>query len=886
MNYELTKNETKCSFLKTTLIRSIWLPAHPPARPPAHLHTSPSACPSMCLPARPSACLPVYTRFYKQSERLHKCDVADCGKEYFHSWHLRRHKTNIHNKSSYKTYFKCSYPGCFMELSSEQNLKRHHYRAHKRKHPFVCEYCDKDFVKHNQLRTHIFQHTGVPPFRCEECTVGFTSARELKRHQRSHRNYKCDCGKNFRFWSLLQQHNKLFHPPEFTCDVCQKRFMSRCKLKVHVLIHQDPSNRDLLLCPYDNCERSYMYKRNLTEHMKRFHEKNLFECSHPDCGRKLSSKKKLEYHLKLHEAKRPPRRNTRPRNKRRDAGKPKRAASALLCGFTYEEEKALLAINSVTNDTTDIELCMLGVDQLSDKTTESPDTGITKNKESKKTNQEHSDMGMTEEFDDISKAIKRKRKLLQDSENLSPISDAVEENLKGNKAEVHLNIGRILSKDNENNSFTSEFNVNHLQESTEIIYVASEIQTHTENVILSHIATQDHVDGNELLMEVEKIPLSLDFEKISIEDNKLKTKEKIDLQNADVPVFFVIPSKHETKRKKYLVDIKGNKFQQNVEHKSALEDVSSPCVNRELQKTVKIVSVTNSTLQSCKEQKCENFGSMTEKCGKERGLKESDESTASADIGLQHFEEESVEISTSNTLRSCERNGNVGQSDNIVNLLRDSKENKCLKNEISCELLQTVGKTKSSSESQGSVNGEKSFLKCMQTVSVLPEITSNNSEENGKTVTESHGSQTTLFGNSPYECQRKEISAILQKISHGSEKKTHLQHCSSVHFALMNVRLLRLAIGNSLRTESKSDQGDEIENESGSNSFISILSTLKEGEKSSEDRCVANEQDKQQQDCICDMKLVGEISSRKWIHTMKTIMEELYPSLKNSNSEI
>ncbi|XP_069704358.1 P43 5S RNA-binding protein-like isoform X3 [Periplaneta americana] len=398
MNYELTKNETKCSFLKTTLIRSIWLPAHPPARPPAHLHTSPSACPSMCLPARPSACLPVYTRFYKQSERLHKCDVADCGKEYFHSWHLRRHKTNIHNKSSYKTYFKCSYPGCFMELSSEQNLKRHHYRAHKRKHPFVCEYCDKDFVKHNQLRTHIFQHTGVPPFRCEECTVGFTSARELKRHQRSHRNYKCDCGKNFRFWSLLQQHNKLFHPPEFTCDVCQKRFMSRCKLKVHVLIHQDPSNRDLLLCPYDNCERSYMYKRNLTEHMKRFHEKNLFECSHPDCGRKLSSKKKLEYHLKLHEAKRPPRRNTRPRNKRRDAGKPKRAASALLCGFTYEEEKALLAINSVTNDTTDIELCMLGVDQLSDKTTESPDTGITKNKESKKTNQEHSDMGMTEEF--------------------------------------------------------------------------------------------------------------------------------------------------------------------------------------------------------------------------------------------------------------------------------------------------------------------------------------------------------------------------------------------------------------------------------------------------------------------------------------------------------
>ncbi|KDR19683.1 Transcription factor IIIA [Zootermopsis nevadensis] len=145
--------------------------------------------------------------------RPFKCEVPGCEKSYCHSNHLARHvKMKHYSTPMYTQFYKCPHPGCFKELSNECNLKRHYQRKHKQKYPFICYCCDKGFLKHNQLQAHLYQHTGVAPFKCTTCDTGFTSQSILKRHQKRHKTYTCECGQEFKYWTLLQAHIKLTHP--------------------------------------------------------------------------------------------------------------------------------------------------------------------------------------------------------------------------------------------------------------------------------------------------------------------------------------------------------------------------------------------------------------------------------------------------------------------------------------------------------------------------------------------------------------------------------------------------------------------------------------------------------------------------------------------------
>lgn len=279
-------------------------------------------------------------------KRPFKCEVAGCEKAYSHLSYLHRHMRSTHSSElMYRQVFKCPHPGCLMELSNECNLKRHYKRKHTQKHPFICQYCDKGFSKHHQLRAHLYQHTGDPPFKCPTCGVGFTTQYDLKRHQRGHRTYACDCGQEFKNWTQLQTHAVLSHPAEFICDICKKSFKRKCRLRTHMSAHQDCSDREVLPCPYDNCPRFYYQKRNLTHHIKSSHEGKKYECTYPDCDWRLCTLQKLKEHMKLHDGMRSrPCKSSKPRKKRRDAGKVKQSMAVLLSGavISREEEKALL----------------------------------------------------------------------------------------------------------------------------------------------------------------------------------------------------------------------------------------------------------------------------------------------------------------------------------------------------------------------------------------------------------------------------------------------------------------------------------------------------------------------------------------------------------------
>ncbi|KAJ9591660.1 hypothetical protein L9F63_001805, partial [Diploptera punctata] len=225
---------------------------------------------------------------YHTGERAYKCEHEGCNKSYSRPQHLRRHITTSHDsESKYKKLL-----SCLKELSNRQNLKKHYYRKHERKYPYTCEYCDKGYPKHQQLKQHLYLHTGIPPFRCSECNMGFTKVGDLNRHNRGHKTYTCSvkgCGVVLKAWTHMRTHIKLKHPSEFPCDECGLIFRTKSRLKMHASIHKEPHEREIFACNHPNCPRFYFKKSNLTHHIKSSHKGKKFECTYEDCGRQLCS---------------------------------------------------------------------------------------------------------------------------------------------------------------------------------------------------------------------------------------------------------------------------------------------------------------------------------------------------------------------------------------------------------------------------------------------------------------------------------------------------------------------------------------------------------------------------------------------------------------------
>lgn len=69
----------------------------------------------------------------------------------------------------------------------------------------------------------------------------------------------------------------------FKCNVCKKTFIHLNKLKIHQVRHE---NEKTYNCGYDNCFRSYLYKRNLIYHINKCHKKielHRLGCTEPNC---------------------------------------------------------------------------------------------------------------------------------------------------------------------------------------------------------------------------------------------------------------------------------------------------------------------------------------------------------------------------------------------------------------------------------------------------------------------------------------------------------------------------------------------------------------------------------------------------------------------------
>lgn len=132
------------------------------------------------------------------------------------------------------------------QMFKNKQFREFHEKLHLARHPYICESCGAGFNEENILEEHSKIHITNPLLKCENC--GYRTSRKFRMN--SHREI---CGKP----------SKLF-----LCPYCQKPFLAKRYMKVHMKSHDLSSVHH---CPY--CVNTYPLKNSLLKHMKTKHKR-------------------------------------------------------------------------------------------------------------------------------------------------------------------------------------------------------------------------------------------------------------------------------------------------------------------------------------------------------------------------------------------------------------------------------------------------------------------------------------------------------------------------------------------------------------------------------------------------------------------------------------
>ncbi|XP_066144974.1 transcription factor IIIA-like [Euwallacea fornicatus] len=290
---------------------------------------------------------------------LFKCSFDDCNKSYSSQSHLKRHKHTAHNAevNDSKKEIICNFEGCGLVCANKYSLKKHINYKHVNL-PFECSACKEKFRRKSYLNAHQIEcHDKPAPYRCEKCSQSFSHYHMYHKHVTRHKTYNCDCGSSFEKWSQYMKHKKVectCPKAEHICSICKKKFTAKQHLKEHSLkVHVQDSQNDNFTCPYLDCKRSYKYKKNLTSHIKTFHDKifEYFKCSQDKCEAVLKTKKTLKQHLRLCHSHKPLKEKLR-RKPRKDKGSKKKITALKLSGLNngIQEAEGPVEVDNLNED--------------------------------------------------------------------------------------------------------------------------------------------------------------------------------------------------------------------------------------------------------------------------------------------------------------------------------------------------------------------------------------------------------------------------------------------------------------------------------------------------------------------------------------------------------
>jgi len=224
------------------------------------------------------------------------CNV--CGKGFSSQSYLKTHIERVHNKP--ERNLKCHI--CEKTFGVQRYLIIH-MESHKAK-KFVCEICGKDYTRNFDMQTHMRSiHTGERPYKCTKCDASFARKNTLDMHQAVHTRirYPCtECTKSFTRKSDVQTHMKFSHldrKGELACDECDRFFDS----KQHLLQHKKKHLKNEAY-PCSECGKAFPSRKAVIEHQRLTGEKP-FKCA--QCNRAYLKRYLLKVHMRSHTGEKP-----------------------------------------------------------------------------------------------------------------------------------------------------------------------------------------------------------------------------------------------------------------------------------------------------------------------------------------------------------------------------------------------------------------------------------------------------------------------------------------------------------------------------------------------------------------------------------------------------
>ncbi|XP_065210278.1 zinc finger protein 83-like [Planococcus citri] len=136
--------------------------------------------------------------------------------------------------------FRCHY--CSKTYDAKETFYNHiRMHAMKKKNPYLCGMCGKNFKELLQFKKHICARNVL---KCNKCSKQFESIFRLENHYLTHSKYKCDeCGKCLSSKTVLEEHKRV-HTNEypFKCDRCNRQFRQKSKYNAHTAACKDGQN--------------------------------------------------------------------------------------------------------------------------------------------------------------------------------------------------------------------------------------------------------------------------------------------------------------------------------------------------------------------------------------------------------------------------------------------------------------------------------------------------------------------------------------------------------------------------------------------------------------------------------------------------------------------